>query len=313
MTPPRISNTQVLTLLNDTLGLGVDTVEPLRSGAWSAAFAFTKGDEKWVIRFSNHEDDFDRDAYAYRFASDDLPVPQTTHRGDMDSVSYAVSQRMHGNFIDELGGEEYRRTLPSLLAMLDALRTADVSSSTGHGGWDTEGNGTHASWPAHLRATLEDTADQRVGGWRPRLEASPTGATAFDRDLLVLERLLKDMPNLRHVVHSDLLNYNTFVSNHRVSGVIDWGCAMYGDFVYELAWFKFWSPWYPQWKHVDVAAEARRFFADRGADLEDYRERLLCYQLHIGLSHQAYNAAIGHWDDLADVTRHTAAVADEVR
>jgi hygromycin-B 4-O-kinase len=266
-----------------------------------------------VIRFSNHGDDFDRDAYAFQFSSPDLLIPGVTHRGSLDGVFYAVSQRVPGGFIDKLDRVDYQRTLPSLLGTLDALRTAGVTSSTGYGGWDVSGNGMATSWPGHLRASLEDFPDQRGGGWRPHLEASPTGADVFDRDVIVLERLLNDMPNVRHVIHSDLLNYNAFVRNHRVSGVIDWGCAMYGDFVYELAWFEFWSPWYPQWQGISVAAEAHRFFADLGADLHDYRERLLCYQLHIGLSHQAYNASIGRWDDLADVTLHTTAIADQVR
>lgn len=313
MTPPRISTAHVLTLLNDALGLEIETVELLRPGAWSAAFAFADGQEEWVIRFSHHEDDFDRDAHAHRFASPGLPIPQVTHRGVVDDVSYAVSQRVRGSYIDELSREGLRSTLPSLLGTLDALRSADTSSFTGYGIWNSAGNGIHNSWPGSLLTSLEDSPDQRGGRWRPRLESSPTGAAAFDRDLLVLERLLRDMPNLRQVVHSDLLNYNAFIDNHRVTGVIDWGCAMYGDFVYELAWFKFWSPWYPQWQGVDVAAEARHFFLERGADLHNYRERLVCYQLHIGLAHQAYNASIGRWDALADVTRHTAAVADEVR
>ena len=313
MTPPRISTAHVLTLLNDALGLEIETVESLRSGAWSAAFAFADGQEEWVIRFSHHEDDFDRDAHAHRFASPRLPIPQVAHRGVMEDVSYAVSQRIRGRYIDELTGEGFRRTLPSLLVALDALRSADTSSYTGYGTWNSAGNGAQSSWPGSLRASLEDSPEQRGGPWRPRLETSPTGAAALDRDLLVLERMLKDMPNLRHVVHSDLLNYNAFVDHHRLTGVIDWGCAMYGDFVYELAWFEFWSPWYPQWQGIDIAAKACDFFLERGADLHDYRERLLCYQLHIGLAHQAYNASIGRWDALADVTRHTAAIADEVR
>lgn len=313
MIPPAISNTQVLTLLRERLGLDISGVETLRPGAWSSVFAYAEGHRRWVIRFSNHGDDFDRDAYAFRFWSPDLPVPEVTHRGSLDGISYAVSQRVPGDVLDKLDRADYERTLPSLLGTLNALRIADVTSSTGYGGWDSSGNGMATSWPGHLRASLEDSPDQRGGGWRPRLEQSPTGAHAFDRDVIVLERMLKDMPNVRHVIHSDLLNYNAFVSDHHLSGVIDWGCAMYGDFLYELAWFEFWSPWYPKWQGISVATEAHRFFADLGVDLHNFHERLLCYQLHIGLSHQAYNASIGRWDDLADVTRHTVRVADRVR
>jgi hygromycin-B 4-O-kinase len=129
----------------------------------------------------------------------------------------------------------------------------------------------------------------------------------------VFTRRVKDLPNIRHVIHADLLNYNAFIADDAVSGVIDWGCAMYGDFVYELAWFRFWWPWYPQWKDVDVVDEAVRHYGELGVDLGGFHERLRGYQLHIGLGHQIYNASLGKWDMLGAVTRHTASVADELR
>jgi Ser/Thr protein kinase RdoA (MazF antagonist) len=87
----------------------------------------------------------------------------------------------------------------------------------------------------YLVTSLLDSPRVRGGSWRARLELSPTGATAFDRDLVMLERRAKDMPNHRHVIHADLLNFNLLLNQDQVSVVIDWGCAMYGDAVYELA------------------------------------------------------------------------------
>jgi hypothetical protein len=107
MTPPSISKAQVQTLLVERLGLDFSGVETLRPGAWSSAFAFTEGYQHWVIRFSNHGDDFDRDAYAFRFSSPDLPIPEVTHRGSLDGVSYAVSQRVPGGFLDKLNWTEW--------------------------------------------------------------------------------------------------------------------------------------------------------------------------------------------------------------
>lgn len=313
MSPPHITEIQALSVLNDTLDLPVHAVEHLKGGAWSTAFAFQVHEEAFVIRFSEHEDDFDRDAFACRFSTPDVPVPLVIHRGTYEKVAFAVSQRVPGRFIDDLDGCEYRRVLPSVLATLDGMRTADVSTTRGYGLWDAAGNGTGATWAGYLRTSLEDSPDVRGGSWRARLESSPTGAEHFDRDLRVLDRLLPNLPDLRHVVHSDLLNYNVFVDGDRISGVIDWGCAMYGDFLYELAWFAFWSPWYPQWSDIDVAKAARIHYAGLGVDLHDFDVRIISYQLHIGLGHQAYNASIGEWNDLADVARHTAAIADKVR
>lgn len=121
------------------------------------------------------------------------------------------------------------------------------------------------------------------------------------------------MPDVRHVLHCDLINYNALVHDHCISGVIDWGCALYGDFVYELAWFEFWFLWYPQWNGISVAYEARAYYRDLGANLTEFEQRILCYQIHIGLTHQIYNASIGQWGDLAEVTALTTALSDKVR
>ena len=37
------------------------------------------------------------------------------------------------------------------------------------------------------------------------------------------------------IVHSDLLNRNVLVHGGRMSGVIEWGNALYGDPLYDIA------------------------------------------------------------------------------
>jgi hygromycin-B 4-O-kinase len=103
------------------------------------------------------------------------------------------------------------------------------------------------------------------------------------------------------------------VKDHNVSGLIDWGCAIYGDFLYELAWFGFWWPWYPQWSEIDIVNEALRHYRDQGVDLQLAHERLLVYKLHIGVTHQSYNASIRDWDALEQVTQMTTRIANELR
>jgi hygromycin-B 4-O-kinase len=276
-------------------------------------FAFESSNGSFVIRFSHHPDDFDRDAFANRFRSPSLPIPAVTHRGMFGSVHYAISERVPGGFLDHLDGEGFTAALPSLLLTLDALRTADVTSTTDYGGWDERGNGQHRRWRDALRASVEDSPDTRDGSWRARLETSPVGSGPFDRDLPVLLQRLGDLPDARHVIHADLLNFNVFAENARISGVIDWGCAMYGDFLYDLAWFAFWWPWYPAWKDVDLVSAARAHYSAQDADIAEFNERMLLYQLQIGLTHQSYHATTGDWAMLEAVARRTTAIADEIR
>lgn len=313
MTPPTIAPASVTSLLHEELGLHPSPITTLRPGAWSSAFGFDSDAGHFVIRFSDHPDDFDRDAFAARFRNEALPIPRVTHRGTYRKIHYAISERAPGSFIDDLDREGLVHTLPSLLRTLNALREADISDTSGYGGWDEHGNGSSKGWQEHLIASVEDSPDGRGGSWRSRLEQSPIGAGPFDRDVQVLLSHIPNLPEHRHVLHSDLLNFNVFVDGSRISGVIDWGCAMYGDFLYELAWFAFWWPWYTGWHGVDIVSLAREHYRSHGADLECFRERMLVYQLQIGLTHQAYHATTGDWDMLESVARRTNLIADEIR
>ncbi len=84
---------------------------------------------------------------------------------------------------------------------------------------------------------------------------------------------------------------------------------MYGDFLYDLAWFEFWAPWYPAWHGIDFRHEAARHYASIGLDVPRFEEQLTCCQIHIGLAAQAYNAFKEHWDALEQTARRTLEVA----
>jgi hygromycin-B 4-O-kinase len=202
-----------------------------------------------------------------------------------------------------------RGTLPALFAALDAARQVDLPMSSGYGSWGADGNAPHASWRAALLAIAEDRPGERTHGWHERLKASPTGSEPFDEAFRLLDALIPDGAVERHLIHSDLLNFNVLVEEGRISAVIDWGCAMYGDFLYDLAWFEFWSPWNPAWRGIDFRDEAARRYASIGLIVPRFEERLTCCQIHIGLAAQAYNAFKERWDALEETARRTLEVA----
>jgi hygromycin-B 4-O-kinase len=83
-----------------------------------------------------------------------------------------------------------------------------------------------------------------------------------------------------------------------VTSLFDWGCSMYGDFVYELATFVFWSPWHPAIEQSDMLSKALDHYGDMGLEVPRFDERLRCCALHIGLVHVAYNAFLGDFETL---------------
>ncbi len=292
---------------------GADATAPraLRHGEWSTAYAFAAGGTALVARFSALEEDFAKDRLASRLASDALPVPRVLEVGKALGGWYAISERAPGVHIDDLDGAGMRRVLPSLFAAIDAERRADLAGTSGYGVWNAHGRAPHATWRAALLDAARDSPDRRVHGWRSALEASATGTAPFDRAAAQLRRLVEAVPEERHLVHSDLLHWNVLVADGRVSAVLDWGSSLYGDFLYDVAWLCFWAPWSPAWRDIDFAAEAAAYWRAAGVSLANFEERLRCYQVHIGLDGQAYNAFVGRFDDVAAIAERTLAVAEE--
>jgi hygromycin-B 4-O-kinase len=312
--PEAVNASRAAVFLAERYGEAAGRVEHLGTGAWSKAFAFRLADQQLVVRFGALREDFDKDARAAPFAGPDLPVPRVLEVGEAAAVGatgqaiggyYAVSERLHGSYIDHVDRAQMRSLLPALFRALDALRQADISHTSGYGSWGADGNAPYPSWRAYLLNVLDDRPSRRIHGWRTRLEESAVGAASFDAAYQRLAGLADRQPEDRHLIHSDLLHFNVLVQADRITGVLDWGCGLYGDFLYDLAWFCFWGPWFTAWDGISFEDEAARHFQRIGLLVPSFHERLLACQLHIALDGQAYQAFVGDWDNLAWTVRRT--------
>ncbi|MFZ4584940.1 MAG: phosphotransferase family protein [Acidimicrobiia bacterium] len=273
------------------------TVERVGAGAWSECFAFQADDRDLVVRIGNHRDDFERDQLAAAWRSDTLPIPEVLEVGDIANTHFAISTRAFGTPIDDGSAEEWRALLPHVLAMFDAMRTIEPPG-TGFGGLDQQGNAPHTTW-AEFLTSFPDTPDLRTHGWRQIVDESPTLRATFDRGLGRLHDLAADLTPSRHVVHGDLLNRNVFTNQGRISGIFDWGCAMYADPLWDAAWLSFWNPWHPGLAHIDIVSAMRVHSEHAGHSIDDFDRRVHACMLRIGLDHIGYCAWTGqHADDL---------------
>jgi hygromycin-B 4-O-kinase len=91
--------------------------------------------------------------------------------------------------------------------------------------------------------------------------------------------------------------------------VLDWGSSIYGDFVYDLAKLVFYEPWYPQWRNIDFAAEARAHYDTIGLVVPHFAERLRCYCLREGISGMAYSAFRERWEQVDRKARRVLELA----
>lgn len=301
--------TEVENFLHTHFSQKVSDVAPLGKGEWSQAFSFRNLDNDCVIRFGLYSDDFKKDQIAAAYTTPDLPIPQVTEIGQALGRSFAISERAFGNMLDGLDEPQMVQVVPAVFKMLDAIRTADISSTTGYGNWNTEKVAPYQTWQECLLDVWNDPMGSRTYGWRASLQNSPMGDAPFNKAFDVLKSLVDKCPKERYLLHTDLLHYNVLVQDGKINAVIDWGNAMYGDFLYELAGFIVWLPWYPSMRNIDWAEEAKKYYKKIGLEVPNFEERLRCYEISIGLNGMSYNAFKHNWKDLELTTKRTLELA----
>lgn len=305
----KLTKAEVLNFLKDHTQKSVDDVTPVGNGEWSQAFFYKEEDVDKIVRFSAIDDDFKRDQFAASYYSPNLPIPAIEEIGKAFGGFFAISKKVDGVTIDSLSASKMKKIVPGLLNLLDSLRLINTSKTTGFGGWDTTGNGTRSGWRDYLTNLSSESSFSRIKGWRDKL-VNGNALKIYNRANEEMQKLVNVCPEERYVVHNDLLHFNLLVSDNKITGLIDWGCALYGDYLYDLAMFTTWQFYYPAMTGIDFRSEAKKYFKQKGANITRFNERLKCYQIHLLLDSMAYNSYKENWKNLEMVINQLTKIID---
>jgi hygromycin-B 4-O-kinase len=271
-------------LVRDRLGSEADAITTLTGGFFSQAFAFAAAGRPYVIRLNTEVhavESFAKDDYAWRhFASPELPIPRIVATGTEKDTHWAISERMPGRTLAACAPAERRAVLPELLDTLDAIGRVDVSGSNGFGDWDGNGTGRFARWLDFLASAADNHLDGFYANWHGYFDSSFLERDLYERVYRRMMQLATQIPDQRALVHNDYQFENVLSDGATITGVIDWANALYGDPLYDVAWLR-WQAANPGWWYDDGAA----ILDARYGELPHYRERIACYQCHIGLDH----------------------------
>jgi aminoglycoside phosphotransferase (APT) family kinase protein len=290
--PLKISADEARALLRERGHEAID-LEQLTGGMWSTTYAFHEKGCEYVIRFHDRRDDLEKDRFASRWESPALRTVRMTEIGDLPSGAYGISERVRGTHIDDLDAEGMRGVLPSLFDAMEAIRSADLSGTSGWGLWHGDGKAEHSTWRDMLAPRPED---------RARVAAHGDIASGFDAGIARMRELTEYAPDRRYLVHNDLLYHNVLRDDRGVI-VLDWGASIFGDFLYDVALLTFWWPWYARWNSIDIDALVRSRFAP---GVPHFAERLRLCEMDIGVSHIASQLSQRLVDTAAWTARHTA-------
>ena len=276
----------VIAFLSSHHGAAVTDVELLSGGSWSAAYGYRVGDRELVLRLGSAAEwfAFDRDAMTY--AREGLPVPAVLDIGDALGGVYAISERYRGRFLESVEVEEADVAGPTLMRLLDALRSVPDDGRL------------NQSWRDWLVASLRDDPTHPAGGGRAKLAKDPALDGLYRACEARVHELLDACPERRDLIHGDLLHANVLIAPDasRVNAVFSWKCSVRGDFLFDVALCTFWGAI----AHPGIGATdplGRTLAAVPAGDLVDAAIRHHCYELHIGTSHLGWYAWTGddHW------------------
>ncbi len=279
----------------------IGTLEPLFGGAISQAFAFRTAAGAYVLRVSaepSSADSFARDTFAANhFASPTLPIPPIVAHGLYEGLPFAISERAVGGRLSLLPTATQQSLIPALLDTVEAIGRADLQQTTGYGGWSATGVGQATSWREHLLAVRDDHPDGYYQYWHRLFDTTFLERSLFDAVYQRLARLIDFAPEARCLVHGDLHFDNILATPTRITAIIDWGNASFGDALYDIAWLG--RPNAAESWLIDPTILAARFGAT-----PHYQERIACYQCYLGLDDLRYYARNGYREQYEAIKGH---------
>jgi hygromycin-B 4-O-kinase len=171
------------------------------------------------------------------------------------------------------------KALPDIMQTLYAIHQVDVQNWHGFGWFDDHGIGIFSSWKDFLAGIIEEERpDGFYGKWHILFRTTFLDRNFFERVYRQMLRLSEKCPEKRYLVHGGYGYNNVLAHEGRVTAVLDWIDAMYGDFVYDIAGLDEWPPF-----GLDFPELLYQYYTSRGVSLLNYRERVVCYRLRRGL------------------------------
>ncbi len=199
--------------------------------------------------------------------------------GQVGEHSYTISQKMPGRGLQSLTKAEYIAALPSLIETLFAIHQTNVQDWRHYGWIGDDGEGRFPTWQSFIgRVSEEERPDGFYGQWHTLFQTTFLERDFFEQVYQRMMDLLQFCPPERWLVHGEYGYNNVLVENGRVTAVLDWTDAMYGDFVYDIAAMDFWLP-----KDLELPRRIEQYYAGQGMAIANYAQRITCYKCCGGL------------------------------
>jgi hygromycin-B 4-O-kinase len=277
---PQISESDVLAILCERFAMPIEDLAIVSGGQIAQTYGFSAGGERYILRITQHMGaNLDKEQFIQRLlAASPVPVAPILQVGRLGDLHYAISQRMPGAPLTALPPDAFEELFPALLQTLDDVHAVDVSATSGFGIFDDDGVGFFPSWRASLTSIREEEPEwDFYGKWHTLFETTFLERDMWNGIYARMTELLAVCPEERSLVHGNYGFGNVLAVDARITAVLDWLDAKYGDFLFDVAWLDFWST------ALNVRGRVGARYAERGISVPHYAERILCYECYIAL------------------------------
>src|SRR5436305_6595172 len=134
---------QVREFLQNNFDNQASAIQHIGTGWWSHAYAFTVDQQAFILRVSAFEEDFQKDAFAFKhFSSPTLPIPKVIQIGRFDDSHYfAITERCEGKIIAAMDEADIYPIIPELFDIAREVHSVNGLPFGGGGVTGVHGNG----------------------------------------------------------------------------------------------------------------------------------------------------------------------------
>ena len=236
--------------------------------------------------------------FSDEFKRHDIPLRNLLKHGEFLDYRYIITEKVIGKSFENLSEEEFNNSITEIITTLKRISEADISNFSNFGWLDEDGNGKSESWISHLAFVREEEPGCFYGNWHELFDSTFLEKDKFDFYFEKMKSFFPYLPYERKLIHSGYCGGNILFNNGKISAILDWQDARYGDSVYDLAYMIFWMD--KNRAQKCTSEYVKEFNID--SDQNNLLERINCYKYYIGLDCMRFAAKTNNKDFYSFVT-----------
>lgn len=260
-------------ILKEIFEQSVAKVSYIEMGQLSKVFSFEVKDKSYVVHFRKNNESFDKADFIYKAHGNKLPIPQVIKNGKIDEIFFSISTKATGKPISSYSAPELNIIIKDLAKHFTNMSHIDIEPSKGFGMIRPSGMASNKSWRDVLGEFFKEDQEGFYKNWTSLYTESFLEKSLFQEGYSAIMELAKYSPDKPSLVHGDFHLGNMLSNGNKVTGIVDWELAMYGDFMFDLAVLHLWTP------HLDFPQKVRNLWLETENDIIHFEERLRCHML----------------------------------